>query len=148
MQAGITIEVRCPRGSVAFQSHVAVADESIRFVQKELLPGQVWTWKHAGILPADIALFAAQTQKQALFSINGTDTLLEGQGTTDFGMIFARRGLETIGTLPFEGELFLLTVTNLSEKLNRIEILIAEKDAETAAGVSPSVSDDPIQYLR
>ena len=126
MKIGVTVEVRCPLGSVAFQSQVDAVQESVRLSRKELSPGQTWTWR-VGLVERDkIAFFAAQSQYDVTMTINGQETILEGQMTTDFGVLFARRESETLGTLPFEGDLSEVTVTNDSDKKNRIDILFGE----------------------
>ena len=127
MQIGITMELMSPMGSVAFQSQVEVQDESIRSVRKELNPGQSWTWRLA--IPRDrIAVFAAQSMLECEVSFNGklSELTLEGQSTTDFGIIFARRGQDTFGALPFEGDLVEMVVKNTTDKLNRIDVFVGE----------------------
>lgn len=126
MKVGITVEVRCPKGSVAFQSQVDCDDESLRHCRKELAPGQIWNWRLLETPPDKIAFLAIQSQYQVTVLINGTETLLEGQMTTDFGVIFARRERETFGSLPFEGNLSQITVRDESGKKNRIDIILGE----------------------
>jgi len=126
VKVGISVEVRCPQGSVSFQSHVDCDAESIKNCRKELVPGQVWTWKFLEI-PADkISFLAIQSQDKVTIEINGTETLLEGQKTTDFGIVYARRGSETLGDLPFDGDLSQITVRDESGKKNRIDIILGE----------------------
>lgn len=126
MKVGITVEVRCPKGSVAFQSQVDCDDESLRHCRKEIAPGQIWNWRLLEVHPDKIAFLAIQSQYQVTILINGTETLLEGQMTTDFGVIFARRGLETFGSLPFDGNLSQITVRDESGKKNRVDIIVGE----------------------
>ena len=126
MKVGITVEVRCPKGSVAFQSQVDCDDESLRHCRKELAPLQVWNWRLLETPPDKIAFLAIQSQYPVTVSINDTETLLEGQMTTDFGLVYARRGRETFGTLPFEGNLSQITVTDESGKKNRVDIILGE----------------------
>lgn len=126
MKVGLTVEIRCPQGSIAFQSHVDAAQESIRPANRELAPNETWTWNIGSIPPERIAFFAAQSMLNASVTINDTETLLEGQQSTDFGIAFARRGEETFGTLPFTGDLTLITVTNMTDKKNRISIMFGE----------------------
>jgi hypothetical protein len=126
MKVGLTVELRCPQGSIAFQSHIDATPESIRHCKRELAPGETWVWNVQTIDPEKIAFFGAQTMLEASMLINGTETLMEGQQSTDFGVAFARRGEETFGTLPFDGTLTTVSVTNLSEKKNRIAIIFGE----------------------
>ncbi|TXH15021.1 MAG: hypothetical protein E6R03_08105, partial [Hyphomicrobiaceae bacterium] len=126
MKVGVTVEVRCPKGSVAFQSQVDCDDESLRHCRKELAPAQVWNWRLLEVPPERIAFLAIQSQYAVTVLINGTETLLEGQMTTDFGVIFARRGNETFGSLPFEGTLGQITVREESGKKNRVDIIFGE----------------------
>lgn len=126
MKVGLTVELRCPQGSVAFQSHIEAAAESIRHCSKELAAGETWTWTVSTIPPERIAFFAAQSMRPATMLINSTETLLEGQLSTDFGIAFARRDIEEFGTLPFTGDLSIIQVTNETDKTNRIDILFGE----------------------
>ena len=126
MKVGLTVELRCPQGSVAFQSHVESAAESIRHCNKSLEPGETWVWTVKAISPDNIAFFAAQSMRPATMLINGSETLLEGQLSTDFGIAFARRGTEEFGSLPFTGDLTFIQVTNETDKVNRIDIIFGE----------------------
>ena len=126
MKVGLTVELRCPQGSVAFQSHVEAAAESIRHCSKELAPGETWTWTVKTIEPQSLAFFSAQSMRPATMLINGSETLLEGQLSTDFGIAFARRGVEEFGSLPFTGDLTAIQVTNETDKNNRIDIIFGE----------------------
>ena len=126
MKVGLTVELRCPQGSVAFQSHVDSSPESIRHCRHELAPGETWSWKVQTISPETIAFFAAQSMSPATLLINGSETLLEGQLSTDFGITYARRGDDIFGTLPFDGDLTVIHVTNESDKKNRIDIIFGE----------------------
>lgn len=126
MKVGITVEVRCSAGSVAFQSQIDSDQDSMRFVRKELQPGQEWSFRILPIERDKIAFFAAQSLLPATLKVNGSETILEGQNTTDFGVFFARRDLETIGSLPFAGDLTEIKVTNDSDKKNRFDIFLGE----------------------
>jgi len=126
MKVGISVECRSPQGSVAFQSQVDVDEETVRFCRKELEPGQTWVWR---MLPIDrdrVAFFSAQSMYPVTLQLGGHITLLEGQMTSDFGIIYARRDLETLGTLPCTGPLSEITVINDSQKKNRIDIMLGE----------------------
>lgn len=126
MKCGITVQVRCPLGDVAFQSAIDAIDESVVMIRKELSPGQTWTWKTLPIEADKLAFFAAQTQQPTVISINGQETVLEGQLTTDFGIFFARRGDETLGQLPFSGTLTEVRVTNASQLKSRIDFMLGQ----------------------
>ena len=126
MKVGISVEVRCPQGSVSFQSHVECDAESVKNCRKDLVPRQEWTWKFLEIPAEKIAFLAMQSQYPVTIEINGTETLLEGQMTTDFGIMYARRDLETLGQLPFDGNLSQITVRDESGKKNRIDIILGE----------------------
>ena len=126
MKCGITVQVRCRLGDVAFQSAIEAIDESIVMIRKELSPGQTWIWKTLPIEADKLAFFAAQTQQPTVISINGQETVLEGQLTTDFGIFFARRGDETLGQLPFSGTLTEVRVTNASELKSRIDFMLGQ----------------------
>lgn len=128
MQIGITVELMSPRGSVAFQSQVGVQEESIRHTRKELQPDQLWQWRLA--IPRDrVAVFAAQSMAPCRVSFNGSTEFIEllGQGSTDFGLIYAYRDGEEFGAMPFDGDLAEITVVNIADKMNRIDIFVAEK---------------------
>jgi hypothetical protein len=133
MKVGLTVELRCPQGSVAFQSHIDAAQESIRVCNRDLAPGETWIWKLPETNRDEIAFFAAQSKLPATILINGTETLLEGQLTTDFGIAYARRSLETFGTLPFSGNLTTIQVTNESDKRNHIAIMFGEVEPSSGA---------------
>lgn len=126
MKVAVTVEVRCSRGSVAFQSQVEADAESMRQCRKELAPGQTWTWRLLPTAPERLAFFAAQSRHATTLQINGQSTVLEGQFTTDFGCFFARRGAETLGSLPFSGDLSEIVITNNTDKANQIDIFIGE----------------------
>lgn len=126
MKVGLTLELRCPQGSVAFQSQIESAPESIRYCKRELAPGETWVWNVQSISPERIAFFAIQTKTAASVLINETETLLEGQSSTDFGITYARRADETFGTLPFTGTLSMISVTNETDKLNSVDIIFGE----------------------
>lgn len=146
MKIGLTVELMSPRGSVAFQSQVPVADESIRTVRKELKPGKVWRWQLA--IPRErIAVFAAQSMGECCVAFNAGDVFdesffkltLEGQNTTDFGIMFARRGEDTFGSLPFEGDLVDVVFWNVSDKKNRVDVFVGELEE-----VQDEESDDSV----
>lgn len=127
VRVGLTVELISPRGSVAFQSQIPVQDESVRFTRKDLSPNQQWTWRLA--IPRDrISVFAAQSMGNCVVKFNADPEEIEllGQGTLDFGMIFARQGSEEIGALPFDGDLQEIHVTNMTDKANRIDIFVSE----------------------
>lgn len=126
MKCGITVQVRCSRGDVAFQSAIDAVDESIVVIRKELKPGETWIWKTLPIEPGKLAFFAAQSQQPTIININGQETVLEGQLTTDFGIFFARRGDETLGQLPFSGTLTEVRVTNDSQLKSRIDFMLGQ----------------------
>lgn len=126
MKCGITVQVRCSRGDVAFQSAIEAIDESIVMIRKELRPGETWIWKTLPIEPDKLAFFAAQTQQPTVITINGQETVLEGQLTTDFGIFFARRGDETLGQLPFSGTLTEVRVRNASQLKSRIDFMLGQ----------------------
>lgn len=137
MQVGVTVEIICPLGSVSWQSQVAVQPESIRGIRKELLPQQSWTWKRLNVPINRLAVFAVQAQHPATLQINGSDILLEGQFSTDFGIAFARRGAEVFGNLPFGGdEITELTVVNRHSAMNRVDIYLAELEDEEVPHVT------------
>ncbi len=140
MKCGITVQVRCSRGDVAFQSAIEAIDESIVMIRKELKPGETWIWKTLPIEPDKVAFFAAQSQQAAVITINGQETVLEGQLTTDFGIFFARRGDETLGQLPFSGTLTEVRVTNDSQLKSRIDFMLGQCPDQEA--IEPSGSGD------
>jgi hypothetical protein len=126
MKLSLSVEVRSSKGSVSFQSQIDATAESLRHFRKELQPGETWSFPFLPIAESNIAIFAAQSMLASTLLINGTETLLEGQSTTDFGVTFARRGYETFGSLPFTGDLSLIQVTNETAKANRIDIIFGE----------------------
>lgn len=142
MKVGISVEVRCPKGSVSFQSHVDCDEESIKHCRKELVPSQVWTWKFLEIPPEKIAFLAMVSQYPVTVEINGTETLLEGQNSTDFGIVYARRELETFCQLPFDGSLSQITVRDESGKKNRIDIILGEVPEPVVIVQSPDTETD------
>lgn len=126
MKVGVSVEFRCPNGSVSFQVHVDCADESMRPVRKELVPGEKWVWKLRQIPPEQIAVFAIHPQHPVTVEINGEETLLDGQNGNDFGIAYARTERGIFGYLPFEGNLSEITVRDESGKKNRIDIILGE----------------------
>lgn len=126
MKCGITVQVRCSLGDVAFQSQIDAVDESVVMIRKELRPRETWIWKTLPIEPGKLAFFAAQSQQATIITINGQETVLEGQLTTDFGVFFARRGDETLGQLPFSGTLTEIRVTNDSELKSRFDFMLGQ----------------------
>lgn len=148
MKCGITVQVRCSLGDVAFQSAIEAIDESIVMIRKELSPGQTWIWKTLPIEPEKLAFFAAQSQQAAVITINGQETVLEGQLTTDFGIFFARRGDETLGQLPFSGTLTEVRVTNDSQLKSRIDLMLGQCPDVERVDDSPEPADsvDPEEH--
>lgn len=143
MKCGITVQVRCSRGDVAFQSAIDAVDESIVMVRKELKPGETWVWRTLPIESEKLAFFAAQSQQAAVISINGQETVLEGQLSTDFGVVFARRGDETLGQLPFSGTLTEVRVTNDSQLKSRIDFMLGQcPEPEPIEESEPVASDE------
>lgn len=126
MKVGFTIEVRCPQGSVAFQSHVDCTQESIRFCRRDLAKDETWVWNVQELTPEQIAFFAMQSMGPVSILINEQETLLDGQSSNAFGVAFGRRESETFGELPFPGNLSSISVTNESGKSNRIDIIFGE----------------------
>jgi len=143
VKCGITVQVRCPLGDVAFQSAIDAVDESIVMIRKELKPGETWVWKTLPIEPQKLAFFAAQSQQPTIININGQETVLEGQLTTDFGIFFARRGDETLGQLPFSGTLTEVRVTNDSQLKSRIDLMLGQcPELEPLDDSEPADSSD------
>lgn len=143
MKAGIFVEVRCSQGSVGFASEIAVSDINTRSVKTELLPGQTISVA-IGLAVSQLALITAQTQFASEIDVDGEITVLEGQNTTDFGLLWCVRGNEEFGDPPFppnyeaDSLIRTLKVTNKSPKKNQLFLIVAEK--ETPAEVA-SVSD-------
>lgn len=145
MKCGITVQVRCPFGDVAFQSAIDAIDESVVMIRKELSPGQTWIWKTLPIEADRLAFFAAQSQQPTVVNINGQETVLEGQLTTDFGIFFAKRGDETLGQLPFSGTLTEVRVTNASQLKSRIDFMLGQcpdDDADEFSLIKPDESSE------
>lgn len=135
----LSFEMLAPQGSVAFQAKIPILEESVRYVRKQLAPAQVWTWR-LGFPRDSIGVFAVNSERPVTVTIAGKETVLEGQGSTDFAMVFARRGSESFGELPFDGDLAEITVKNDSSISNHVTIYVAEREPESPVA-DPETSD-------
>lgn len=141
MKVAITVQVRCAKAEVSFQSQVDCDEESLRHCRKELTPGQQWNWKLLALAPEKIAFLAIQSLYPVMVEINGSETYLEGQMSTDFGIFYARRESETLGDLPFIGNLNQITVRDESGKKNHVSIMLGEVPEEVARNQESGVSE-------
>lgn len=133
MKAGLFVEIRLPQGSVSFASEIAVSDINTRTVKTELLPGQTVRIP-IGLTVGQLALIAAQTQFASEVDVDGEKTVLEGQNTTDFGLLWCVRNDEEFGDPPFppnyetDSLVTSLAVTNTSQKKNQLFLMVAERE--------------------
>ena len=137
MQIGLAVEIRCPLGSVAFQAEIPVDPVASRVVRKTLAPGEVMAVPV--YLPVrDIALIAGQAQLAAVVDVDGERTVLEGQKSTDFGLLYAVRGDEAFGDAPWPVEyddnpdtvVRTLKITNTSGKQNPVTVMVCQRQTE------------------
>ena len=136
MQIGLAVEIRCPLGSVAFQAEIPVDPVASRVVKKNLAPGEVMTVQIYQPV-RDIALIAGQAQLAAVVDVDGERTVLEGQKSTDFGLLYAVRGDEVFGDAPWpvdyddtESVVKTLKVTNTSGKMNAVTVMVCQRQME------------------
>ncbi len=144
MKAGVSVEVRLPQGSVQFQAHLDVADESVRVINKDLQPGQSFR-VNPGMTVRELAIIAAQSEYLASVTIGTAVTILEGQQTTDFGLLWCVRGNEEFGSAPWPDELNLddalpaIVVKNESDRRSNVRLMLAALPEEPVAvpGIEP-----------
>lgn len=135
MRCGLAVELRCPKGSVGFHAEVDVQEESIRSARKELGPAETWEWR-LNIPRSQIAMLAVQSLLDTQLQVNDSLIRLQGQATTDFGLLYAVRtdektgAAEAFGNLPFDGDLTTIRVTNLTAKRSRVDIIVAEHSVQ------------------
>lgn len=148
MHAGIVVEVRCPLGSVAFSAEVPISDINTRMVRRELLPGERVT-VNVGIPVGRLALIAGQTKFASVVDVDGEQTVLEGQDSTDFGLLWCVRGSEEFGDAPFPESYDLdtvvreISVTNTSAKKNPLFLMVSEQKTEPVIDKSALPAEVP-----
>lgn len=127
-QARLSIELRSADGSIGCQSIIDYDETTSRFVRHDLKPGEEWTVPLIQTRCNHVAMFAAQSRYASEIQIGTQTTILEGEKSGDFAAIFARRGNEFFGAppwAPMQPSFSSVTFRNLSDKLNRVDLLIA-----------------------
>lgn len=126
MIGGVSVSVRTPGASVAFQANVPYDGDTARSLKKTLTSEQAYSWPIGPFARSEIVLLAIQSQYEIDVTINGETTTIYGSAEKDFGLLYADSGDNSFGALPFaSGDVTEITVENKTTKLNQVVIIIA-----------------------
>lgn len=147
-QARLSIELRTNSGSIGMQSLVDFREETIRVVRKELKPNERIRLNLDNADPRSVAFLVINARFPCSMLIGGETISLGGSVAGDFGLLYCRRGDESMGVTPWPDGLSTIDaieVVNDDTRLNRVEILFADGDPVPAEPVEPddaTASDD------